>query len=152
MEGDPFYAVLHRAVCRSMACRLAKRALRMLQALKPILDACDKDGAQWLEVAAVIALGYVFGVRVPSELLRQNRAALWKLEAATVHYGLVKRKHRDWPVILARSCVCVSRSSCFVSSCVGALCGRPLAAGSKLHHVGGRLQQTMPYFGRRAVS
>ena len=106
LEGDPFYAMLHRAVCRSMACRPPKRALRMPQALKLILHACDKDGAQWLEVAAVIALGYVFGLRVPSELLRQSRAALWKLEAATVHYGPVKRKHRDRPVILARSCVC----------------------------------------------
>ena len=74
-------------------------------AIKLILHACGK-GPEWLEVAAVIAIGYVFGFRVPSELLRQCRAELWKLEANMVHYGPVRRKHRDRPVVLARSCVC----------------------------------------------
>ena len=106
LEGDPFAAVLQKSTKHLMAERPKRHALRRVLALKLILSAHAKGGV-WLEVAAVIALGYVYGLRIPSELLRQSKASLWVLDSRTITYGPILRKHRQRPVTIGRTCVCL---------------------------------------------
>lgn len=107
LEGDVYCSMLQRAVRRSMAPRAPRHALRKPLAVRLVLMAVDKGG-QWLEVAAIVALAYVFGLRVPSELLRQRRAGLWSYGGTAIHYGPIGRKHRNGQVTLMRSCICSS--------------------------------------------
>ena len=71
LEGDVFASMLQRAVRRSMASRPPRGALRKPQVIQLVLHAVDKGG-RWLDIAAIAALAYVFGLRVPSELLRHH--------------------------------------------------------------------------------
>ena len=107
MEGDVFCGMLQRAVRRSMAPRAPRHALRKPLAVRLVLRAVEKGG-RWLEVAAIVALAYVFGLRVPSELLRQSCANLWSYDETVIHYGPIGRKHRNGQVTLMRSCICSS--------------------------------------------
>ena len=108
LEGDVFCSMLQRAVRRSMAARFS---LRKPEAIRLVLHAVEKGG-QWLGIAAIIALAYVFGLRVPSELLRQSRADLWWLGAHAIHYGPIGRKHRHQPVTLMRGCIANRHQFC----------------------------------------
>ena len=67
---------------------------------------CHRKGGEWLTLAAVIALAYVYGLRVPSELLKQSSASLWQISANTISYGPIAHKHRTQAVNLRRTCVC----------------------------------------------
>ena len=88
-----------------MAARQPKQALRRQMAVQLVMAAQSKGG-HWLHIAAIIALSYIFGFRVPSELLRQSTAQLWDITQEKISYGPIQRKHRLSPVTLTRDCVC----------------------------------------------
>ena len=107
LEGDPFYSMLHKATKRLMVSRPQRHALRRPQAISLIMFAFAK-GVAWIPFCAIVALAYVFGLRVPSELLKQSAPELWQLGTTTIAYGPISRKHRLHPVTLMRNCVCQS--------------------------------------------
>ena len=105
LEGDVFCGMLQRAVRQSMAPRAPLQALREPLAARLVFKAVEK-GCRWLEVAAIAALAYVFGLRVPSELLRQSRVDWLSYDDTAIHYGPIGRKHWNGQVTSMRSCIC----------------------------------------------
>lgn len=86
--------------------RPARHALRRPLAIQAIVLAHFKETLYWLQVAAIIALGFVFGLRVPSELLTQSTADKWHISSEAISYGPIMRKNRPRLVTLTRCCIC----------------------------------------------
>ena len=107
-----------------MAERSPRHALRRPLAIQTIILAHSKRTTFWLQIAAIIALSYVYGFRVPSELLTQSTADKWHISPKVITYGPIRRKNRPRPVTLVRSCICGSAP---------ALCPHPWSLFIKTH-------------------
>ena len=91
LEGDPFFSMLHRATKNLMAPKVPRHAMRRALVLKCVALGHQKGG-NWRDISAAIALAYMYGLRVPSELLRQCCAKLWTRNRDTIDYGPIRRK------------------------------------------------------------
>ena len=60
------------------------------------------------ELGAFMVLAYTFGLRVPSELVKQAKRQLFKLSPTQVSYGPIRRKGQHTLQTLTRWCVCKS--------------------------------------------
>ena len=79
------------------------RRHRLLQVLKRCI--CEH---MYLEAAAA-ALAYIFGLRVPSELLMQAHSSIFRLRGSSkILYGPIRRKGKQQLCTLCRFCTCAT--------------------------------------------
>ena len=72
--------------------------------LRKLLRAAISSGRMW--IGAMLNLGYIFALRMPSELFRQGRRSQFLLSARSIRIVNLKRKHKRSLCELARWCTC----------------------------------------------
>ena len=91
-DGDSVLAATRLGTARSLPTPPAKKRIRR-PLLRKLLQAAVKAGE--LEMGSAFCLSYVFGLRVPSELLRQGFRCQWSWDAKTIRVSGLKRKGKS---------------------------------------------------------
>lgn len=105
-DGDPHLYAARAGLARHTEpppVRRRMRGQRLLRTLRPCVQA-----GHYFEAAAA-ALAYIYGLRVPSELLRQARSDMFRCRGHRITYGPVRRKGKVAPSALTRYCCCASQ-------------------------------------------
>ena len=104
-DRDPFLLAVRVCLRRSSGPTLLRPRCR-----RPLLRrvaALATRSAAW-EVGGLAVLAYTFGLRVPSELVRQATAQKFLVKVDRISYGPLRRKAQQHMQTLTRWCVCRS--------------------------------------------
>ena len=104
-DRDPLLRSIHAGLQRSLGPVAPKKRCRqpMLRRLLQQAVACE-----WWDEGAFAVIAYTFGLRVPSELLRQAKASLFVFQDGRILYGPISRKGQSTKQTLMRWCSCES--------------------------------------------
>ena len=105
-QNDPFMKAAQAGLVRLQPPPQVKLAIRRELAHELALHCLKSASPEFTLFGFLVALAYLFALRVPSELLRQYSAGLLRLAGNTWLYGPIRRKNCAFPVTLQRQCVC----------------------------------------------
>ena len=105
-DADPHLLAARTGLAKQRGPPPERKRMRRHRLLR-ILDRCIQSH-MYIEAAAA-ALAYIFGLRVPSELLLQAHASLFACKGrARITYGPIRRKGKRQLSTLSRFCACSS--------------------------------------------
>jgi hypothetical protein len=104
-DGDPFLLAVRTGLRQTLGPQLPKKRCQK-QLLRTILQ--EAAARHWWEVGGLAVLAYTFGLRVPSELMRQAKAELFVCRGNRIVYGPIRRKGKQELQTLKRWCICAS--------------------------------------------
>jgi hypothetical protein len=104
-DRDPYLIAIRAGLRRTIGPPPPR--LRCRRSLLRRLLAHAAQRGFWHE-GAFAALSYYYGLRAPSELVRQATAAAFRCEGRRITYGPIRRKGKDQSQMLRRWCVCHS--------------------------------------------
>lgn len=102
-DRDPFLIAIHAGLRRSLGPPPPRQRCRK-GLLRRVLVVATKE-RKWI-VGAFAIIAYTFGLRVPSELVRQAEHSLFRITETRIHYGPIRRKGKPLGQTLGRWCVC----------------------------------------------
>lgn len=102
-DRDPFLVAVRTGMRKALGPPPVRMRCRK-DLLRKLLRLAARH-ARW-EVGAFAVLCYTFGLRAPSELVRQATAASFSVATARVSYGPIQRKGQEHLQTLTRWCIC----------------------------------------------
>ena len=108
-QNDPFVRAAQAGLLRLQPPPAPKMAIRRGLALR-LAHHCFSLSARESKIFGImVAMSYLYALRVPSELLRQWTPDLLCLAGSVWTYGPIRRKNLFSPVSLQRKCICNSK-------------------------------------------
>lgn len=102
-DKDPFLVAIHSGLRLSLGPPSPRHGCRK-SLLRRALVAAARDH-KWV-VGAFAVIAYTFGLRSPSELVRQAQGHLFSAKVSIIYFGPITRKGQALSQTLSRWCVC----------------------------------------------